>query len=125
MATVVDVTGATYPATLNNKPILPGDGISLAPAFDGKMPGRKSPIFLEHEDNASVREGDWKLVGRSVSPASGLHRQKWELYHMKEDGTELKDLAATHPDKVEALSTQWEKWAQRVNVFPKPGRKTK
>jgi arylsulfatase len=125
MATVVDVTGATYPATLNNKPIHPGDGISLAPAFDGKLPGRKSPIFLEHEDNASVREGDWKLVGRNVSPTSGLQRQKWELYHMKEDGTELKDLAATHPDKVEALSTQWEKWAQRVNVFPKPGRKTK
>jgi arylsulfatase len=64
------------------------------------------------------------LVGRSVSPTSGLQRQKWELYHMKEDGTELKDLATTHPDKVEALSTQWEKWAQRVNVFPKPGRKT-
>ena len=44
---------------------------------------------------------------------------------MKEDGTELKDLATIHPDKVDALSAQWEKWAHRVNVFPKPGQKTK
>jgi arylsulfatase len=120
MATVVDLTGATYPKELNGHAILPLDGISLAPAFDGQPLVRKTPIFLEHEDNASVRDGDWKLVGSGVSPARGLLPKKWELYHLTEDGTELNNLAASHPEKVASLSNQWESWAKRVGVFPKP-----
>ncbi len=119
MATVVDLSGAKYPAELNGHEILPIDGVPLTPAFDGKSLARKSPIFIEHEDNAFVREGDWKLVGRSVSPAAGLKPERWELYQITADGTELNDIAATHPDKVADLSSKWEAWAKRVGVFPK------
>jgi arylsulfatase len=121
MATVVDLTGAHYPETLDGRKILPIDGIPLTPAFDGKPLERKSPVFIEHENNASVRDGDWKLVGREVSPPRGLQKQKWELYNLKADGTELNDLAKVHPEKVESMSAQWEAWAKRVGVFPKPG----
>jgi arylsulfatase A-like enzyme len=122
MATVVDVTGATYPAEHGGRKILPIDGIPLTPAFDGKPLARKGPIFIEHEDNASVRDGEWKLVGRGLAPPRGLRKQKWQLYHITRDGTELNNLAAAHPDKVAALSSKWEAWAERVGVFPKPGR---
>lgn len=120
MATVADVAGATYPKAFHGHPILPLDGISLTPAFDGKPLGRKRPIFVEHEDNAMVRDGDWKLVGRGVSPARGLQPAKWELYDIRVDGTELHDLAAEHPETVARMSAQWEDWARRVGVFPKP-----
>jgi len=120
MATVLDLTGAKYPEEHNGNKILPIDGIPLTPAFDGKPLARKSPIFIEHENNAFVRDGDWKLVGRNVSPPAGLKKSRWELYHITNDGNELNNLAATHPDKVAELSNKWESWAQRVNVFPKP-----
>ena len=122
MATVVDLTGATYPAEHGGRKILPIDGIPLTPAFDGKPLGRKGPIFIEHEDNASVRDGEWKLVGRGLAVPRGLQRKKWELYHITRDGTESTNLAEAHPDKVAALSSQWEAWAERVGVFPKPKR---
>jgi arylsulfatase A-like enzyme len=121
MPTVLDLTGAEYPTEHNGKPILPIDGIPLTPAFDGKPIARKTPIFIEHQNNAFVRDGDWKLVGEGVSPAAGLKKDKWELYHITQDGTELNNLAATHPEKVAELSKHWETWAKRVNVFPKPG----
>jgi arylsulfatase A-like enzyme len=119
MATVVDVTGAVYPT---DGKILPIDGIALTPAFDGKPLERRLPICIEHEDNAFIRDGDWKLVGRGVSPPRGPLKRKWELYHLSEDGTEMNDLAAARPEKVTLLSNQWESWAQRVGVFPKPKR---
>ncbi|MCU0748763.1 MAG: arylsulfatase [Akkermansiaceae bacterium] len=121
MPTVLDLTGAKYPAEHKGKPILTLDGIPLTPAFEGKNLTRKTPIFIEHQNNAFVRDGDWKLVGEGVSPAAGLKKDKWELYHITHDGTELNNLATTHPEKVAELSKQWETWAKRVNVFPKPG----
>lgn len=122
MATVVDVTGATYPKMRDKQQVLPMEGISLLPAFDGKMLERGKPIFIEHEGNASVRDGDWKLVGAGVSPAGGMKQKNWELYHLTEDGTELHNLAAKHPEKVEQLSRQWQEWSQRVGIFPKNGK---
>jgi arylsulfatase A-like enzyme len=119
MATVADVTGATYPKEFNGHAILPADGIPLTPAFDGKPLGRKQPIFIEHENNAFVRDGEWKLVGKDVSPPRGLQKNKWELYRISEDGTELHDLAEEQPEKVAALSAQWEAWAERASVYPK------
>jgi arylsulfatase A-like enzyme len=121
MPTVVDLTGATYPSNLRGREIIPGDGIPLTPAFTGAPLNRKSPLFMEHENNAFIRDDDWKLVGCGVAPASGLIPAKWELYQIKTDGTELHDLAAQFPDKVAAYSEQWQSWAKRSGVYPKPG----
>ncbi|GAA5480955.1 arylsulfatase [Haloferula sargassicola] len=121
MATLIDVSKATYPKTFEGHKITPIDGISLAPAFDGQPLARNEPIFIEHENNAFVRDGEWKLVGRNVSPASGLKPRRWELYHMTDDGTELHNLAAEMPERVKSMSRQWSGWAERAHVYPKPG----
>jgi arylsulfatase A-like enzyme len=120
MATVIDLAGATYPSEFKGHKILPLDGIPLTPAFDGKPLARKQPIFIEHEDHAFVRDGEWKLVGRGVSPPRGLQKDRWQLYHLSEDGTELNDLAKEMPGKVSELSGKWEAWAARAQVYPKP-----
>ena len=49
-------------------------------------------MFWEHEGNAAVRIGRWKLVRDYPRP--------WELYDMEADRTELHDLAAQHPERV-------------------------
>ena len=125
MATVTEVVGTAYPDEFGGHPVTPIDGISLVPAFDGKPLVREGPIFIEHENNAFVRDGDWKLVGRGVSPASGLKPKKWELYHISADGTELDDLAGREPGRVKAMSARWREWARRAGVYPKPGSKQK
>jgi arylsulfatase len=102
MATCVELAGA------ENKRM---EGVSLAPAFRGESLDRKQPIFFEHEGNRAVRDGKWKLVAKS---ANG----NWELYDMEADRTEMHDLAASEPQRVKAMSEQWQKWAERANVLP-------
>ncbi len=121
MATLVDLSGATYPKTHGGHEILPIDGVSLAPAFAGKPLGRQKPIFIEHENHAFVRDGEWKLVGRNVAPPRGPKPKRWELYHMTADGTEMHNLAKDMPDRVGQMSRAWREWSEHVHVYPKPG----
>jgi arylsulfatase len=73
-------------------------------------------LYWEHEGNAAVLVGDWKLVRRGTKGG-------WELYDMKADRTELHDLAAAQPDKVKELLAKWEVWATRTHVLPAPSQK--
>ncbi|TWT49799.1 Arylsulfatase [Thalassoglobus neptunius] len=119
MPTVLDAAHVEYPEELHGNPIPALDGISLLPAVENQPLNRKSPIFIEHENNAFVRDQEWKLVGKGVSPLKGVVPDKWELYNIENDRTELNDLAATHPEKVKELSSAWNAWAERVGVYPK------
>lgn len=113
MATCVDVAGAKYPAELDGKPILPMEGRSLLPAIVADQPIDRDAIYWEHEGNAAVRVGDWKLVrfGR---------KGKWELYNMAADRTELHDLSSTEPKRAKELLAKWDAWAERTHVEPDP-----
>ena len=57
--------------------------------------------------------GDWKLVrlGRNGP---------WELYDLKADRTEQRDLAAAQPERVKELAAKWDAWAERAQVKPYP-----
>ena len=111
MATCVDVAGAEYPREFQGKPIQPMEGVSLRPALAGQPLDREQPLFFEHEGNRGIRDGDWKLV--ALGPG-----EPWELYNLKADRTEQRDLAAQHPDKGRQLLDQWEAWARRANAIP-------
>jgi arylsulfatase len=102
MATCLDLAGAKPPSAV--------EGISLAPAFEGKALERKQPIFWEHEGNRAVRDGKWKLVAK--------HNRPWELYDVDADRVERNDLTATESAMVKDLAAQWDAWARRVGVRP-------
>ncbi|MCW5630957.1 MAG: arylsulfatase [Rhodoferax sp.] len=110
MATILDVTGSSYPQEYEGRAIAPLEGQSLAPVFRADGPAR-GPMFWEHEGNAAVRIGKWKLVRRYPGP--------WELYDMETDRTELHDLAARHPERVADMARQYDAWAERCGVIPR------
>ncbi|MDX1944137.1 MAG: arylsulfatase [Pirellulaceae bacterium] len=110
MATCVDVAGAEYPAMKGEEAIQPLEGKSLVPAFAGQKLTRNA-IYWEHEGNRAMRAGPWKLVAKG--PAG-----KWELYNIDADRTELNNLAASEPERLAALTTQWEAWAKRTGTIP-------
>jgi arylsulfatase A-like enzyme len=110
MATVLDVTGASYPEVFNGHDILPCEGESLVPSF-GSTSTVRGPLFWEHEGNSAIRIGDWKLVRK--------YPGDWELYDMVADRTEMNDLAAKHPDRVRAMENLYAGWASRCGVIPR------
>lgn len=110
MPTLVALSGAQYPAEVNRHAILPMEGRSFAPAFNGTALTREAPLFWEHEGNKAVRDGDWKLVQRFGEP--------WELYDIAHDRGESHDLAAAQPATVAKMAAQWDAWAERAFVDP-------
>tara|TARA_B110000908_G_scaffold167350_1_gene220142 strand:- start:649 stop:2154 length:1506 start_codon:yes stop_codon:yes gene_type:complete len=90
--TLLELAGSKIPDTLA--------GSSLVPAITGKPSDNSRPLYWSYGGSA-LRIGDWKLVG---------HRKTMELYNLSEDPTELNNLANQHPDRVEAMTKQWQTW---------------
>lgn len=108
MSTIVDITGSQYPDDFQGHRIPAPEGRSLTSVFeDDSLPER--PIFWEHEGNAAVRVGKWKLVCEFP--------EAWELYDMENDRTETTNLAERHPDVVAEFSRQYDEWAKRCGVI--------
>ncbi|QOV91586.1 arylsulfatase [Humisphaera borealis] len=110
MPTVLDLAGATYLKEHAGNAILPMEGVSLVPLMNGQAAAPRR-IFVEHEGNRSVRDGDWKLVALAGKP--------WELYNLAQDPTEMHDLAQRSPEVVTELSRLWQEWAERCSVLEK------
>jgi arylsulfatase len=109
MPTLLEVAGASYPAEFKGRALTPLEGRSLVPVWQGQSPDART-LAWEHEGNRGIRDGDWKLVAS--------HRGAWELYDLAADRTETKNLAPSHPAKVQALADRWRAWADRVGVVP-------
>jgi len=115
MATCVEAAGASYPDTHDGQSIKPAPGRSLIPVFRGGKLTEQRTIYWEHQRNAAIREGDWKLVSRSWPPTDPT---RWELYDLSTDRTEVHDQAREKPELVERLHGLWIKWARQANVLP-------
>lgn len=126
MATVVDITGVSYPSEYNGNTIIPMEGKSLMNVFTNNETIERDAIFFEHEGNRGLRKGKWKLVSKAFEnpgyfrKKDSLATNQWELYNMDSDRTETVDLAQDHPDLVKELSLLWYQWAKRTEAIPKP-----
>ena len=125
MATCIDVSGAEYPQTFNGNKIIPFEGTSLRPAFENEeLPSHN--LFWEHEGNRAIRKGKWKLVSEAwwwpmmLDSINELPIEKWELYDLESDRTELHNLATENQELVKEMAAEWQQWAERVGVVPKP-----
>jgi len=109
MATCLDISGVRYPAEHKGKAVLPLEGRSLAPVFDGRQRAAH-PLYWEHEGNRAMREGKWKLVSR--------YPGDWELYDLQADRTEMNNLAGKDTQRLERMKKMYETWAGRCGVVP-------
>ena len=114
--TFLDVAGAAPP---EGQPL---DGESLLPLMSGRadrlkrtdifwfmpgyLPGRQAPA------NA-MRSGDFKLI-------ESFEDGKLELYNLRDDIGEAKDLAAEMPEKVGELHERMKQWRQAVGAEVPP-----
>jgi arylsulfatase A-like enzyme len=110
MPTALELAGVPYPATVQDRSILPIEGRSLAPVFRGGVLERQTPLFWAYGGNWAIREGDWKLA------CDRRQAGRVELFNLRDDPAEQRDLAADHPARVAQLKATWQQWAERVGA---------
>jgi arylsulfatase len=114
MPTVLEVSQANYPKKFKGEDLIPVEGKSLVPFFNGARNAGDRVLCFDHFESSAIRKGDWKLV-------RGNNRYKnrtWELYNLAEDRCETNNLIDSHADKAKELETEWLVWAKRVKVSP-------
>jgi arylsulfatase len=122
--TVLEITGAKYPGKLNEKNLVPLEGISLVPTFKNKIVDRNL-IFWEHSANRAIRIGNWKLVAKAKTTKVFTPEDEngWELYDLENDPSEMINLASKYPEKVKEMAGVWQKEAFRTKALPWPWNK--
>lgn len=93
----------------NADTLLQLDGVNLLPYLQGNKKERPHQrLYWKKQARAVVRDGDWKLIRFADRPA--------ELYFIKEDISELNNLATVYPEKVKKMYKmifQWESTLER------------
>lgn len=115
MPTALEAAGATYPESYQGHTLHPLAGQSLMPVFQTGTRPDPEWLFWEQYNNRAVRHGKWK----AVRPAGA---EKWELYDLQQDRSEVNDLANEHPDLLATLTAAWDRWARSHQVLPKTSR---
>jgi arylsulfatase A len=86
----------------------PLDGANLLPLFANQPIRRPHPLYWQYDSAISrpwviaLRDGPWKLLANA-------HLDQFQLYRVADDGGEQRDLAAEHPDGVQALLGEMKK----------------
>ena len=107
MPTLVEITHAKYPETFNGETIVPMAGQSLLPAFNGEIPEREKPIYWSWGDGKALRKDQWKIVLNDTT--------QWDLYNLKDDPSETKNLASDLPEKVKELDSLYQAWSSKYS----------
>jgi arylsulfatase A-like enzyme len=117
-----------YPTILNilHQPPVPSqhmDGEVITPVLRGKQEKKRSLYWhYPHYSNqgggpaSCVMTGNWKLI-----KFYGLKGNTYELYHLKRDIGEQRDLSRRHPRRKAAMKAQLEKFLAGVSAkYPTP-----
>ncbi len=126
--TILDVAGVELPEEVNGYRQLPLDGASLLPSFlDAGAPEHKHTQFYEVHGHRSIYHEGWLASARHdrLPWSVGVRRQptpfeddEWELYHLEEDFSQARNLAAEQPGKLADMRQLFMREAARLGILP-------
>jgi hypothetical protein len=126
--TVLDLIGMEHPAELGGVAQSPIEGSSFAPVLtEPDRAETHTTQYFEMLGSRGIYHRGWKAVtfhpighlyNDGLDPDMPFDEDRWELYHVEEDPSELDDLAGAEPERLEAMIDLWWKEADRYQVLP-------
>jgi arylsulfatase A-like enzyme len=114
--------GKTYPHPVINLDLVPTimalngisrprkgfefDGVDLMPYLTGEKTERPHDVlYWRRGEDYAIRKGDWKLAWNDQGSSREIN-----LYNLSEDPGEWKNLAASNPERAQALQDMFDEW---------------
>ncbi|CAN5356408.1 arylsulfatase AtsA [soil metagenome] len=123
--TVYDLLGLQPPTTVKGIAQRPLEGVSFAAALrDSSARSGKQTQFYSMMGTRGIWHEGW--FANTVHPPTGMSPRgwsrfgddQWELFHIDADRSQVHDLAAEHPDKLDVLKALWHEAALQYNGYP-------
>lgn len=129
LPTLLDVIGIEPPEEIAGARQSPIEGVSFAETLtDGAVRSRHITQYYEMLGSRALYHDGWKaVVFRPLAlvrytpeddPDRSFEDDDWELYHVAEDFSEIRDLAAERPEKLAELVELWWSEAERYQALP-------
>lgn len=124
--TLLELTGVKMPEAVRGVVQAPIEGTSFVPSInDGSTLVEKKIQYFEMLGNRAVWVDGWKATafhGRmpwdTVTSNPDFQNDKWELFNLAEDFSEVNNLAAKFPEKLEEMKVIFDREAKKYNVYP-------
>lgn len=122
--TILEAAKLPEPKIVNSTPQRPIEGVSLVYSFaDEKAQDRHKTQYFEIFGNRGLYHDGWLAHTVHKAPWEGKARHpflqdEWELYHVAEDFSSARNVAAQYPEKLKELQDQFLKEAVKYNVLP-------
>jgi len=121
--TILEAADLPEPKVVNGTEQIPMEGKSLLASFSDPKAAARGTQYFEIAGNRAVYHEGW-LAGVvhkapwEAQPRRALEADVWELYHVDEDFSCAKDLAAANPDKLKEMQAVFLAEAKKYHVLP-------
>jgi arylsulfatase len=131
--TIYDVLDITQPRLVDGVEQDPLDGVSMQYSFaSATEPGRKTSQYFEVMGSRAIYQDEWiaSVFGPRIPWVPGISKEiftwspdndTWELYDLKSDFSQAKDVAKEQPQKVAELVQVFDQAAKANKVYPVGG----
>ena len=116
--TLLELIGIEPPAIIAGVPQMPLEGKSFAASIaNAAVPSKNSSQYFEMFGHRGLWKGGWKAVSFHPS-GTPFENDKWELFHLDRDFSEVDDLAEKEPERLAEMIKLWWAEAEQHNVLP-------
>jgi len=116
--TLLEVIGIEAPAVIAGAAQMPLEGESFARSIrDASAASKTSPQYFEMFGHRGIWHQGWKAVAYHP-PGTPFETDKWELFHLDRDFSEVDDLAGQEPQRLTEMIDLWWREAEKHQVLP-------
>ncbi len=119
--TIYDMLGIELPDEVKGYTQWSLEGTSLTYSFEqGDAPAQKETQYYTMLGSRGIWHKGWKAntVHPTIANWGNFNQDKWALYNVAEDRSEVHDLSGQYPEKLEALKMLWYHEAGKYQGFP-------
>jgi arylsulfatase A-like enzyme len=116
--TILDAVGTHFEDTIDGVKQIPVAGRSfLKTMLDANAPSARSVQYFLLLGNRAITSGEWRAVAMH-EPKTPFSQDRWQLFNLADDPTEIHDLSAQNPAKLKELQELWEGQAKEYGALP-------